>query len=271
MSTMMSKIEEFVERNGMSESTKSEMLEILNESLLEISRGIMENNRVKVKVDKFGACVEKLSGCVERRYKSKKAEEYAKEHGLSLEEFEMKEVSKKDVEVKVREIAKNKKENISNKIGSRITNEKKEENVRNVRNVRNVGVIKRERVICSGINKKGEACRSVGTIRPEGAKKTYCFRHAEDFKAFECDSDSSDEDIEEKEEDKVDANAEKEEKEEEEKEKEEKEEEEKEEEEKEEDKVDANAEKEEKEEEEKEEEEKEEEEKEEELEEEEYD
>ena len=53
--------------------------------------------------------------------------------------------------------------------------------------------IKREKVICSGINKKGEACKSVGTIKPEGAKKKYCFRHAEDFRSFECDSDSSDE------------------------------------------------------------------------------
>ena len=57
--------------------------------------------------------------------------------------------------------------------------------------------IKREKVICSGINKKGEACKSVGTIKPEGAKKKYCFRHAEDFKSFECDSDSSENEEEE--------------------------------------------------------------------------
>ena len=61
-------------------------------------------------------------------------------------------------------------------------------------------VVKRERVICSGINKKGECCKSVGTICPEGAKKKYCFRHAEDFRSFECDSDSSDEEEELKEE-----------------------------------------------------------------------
>ena len=176
---MMSKIEEFVTRNGMSDSVKREMLEILNESLLEISRGIMLESKVK-KVEVEG---------VKKRYKSKKAEEYAEEHGISLEDFSMNEVSKKDVETKVREMTKEKIEP-SKKSTKETTNEttklesKKESNV------------KREKVICSGINKKGEACKSVGTIKPEGAKKKYCFRHAEDFRSFECDSDSSDEEEE---------------------------------------------------------------------------
>ena len=60
-------------------------------------------------------------------------------------------------------------------------------------------VKEKKRVICSGINKKGEACKSIGTIRPNGAKKHYCFRHAEDYRSFECDSDSSDEEKEEEE------------------------------------------------------------------------
>ena len=173
MSTMMDRVSEFVERNGMSEEVKREMLEILNESLLEISAGIMESREVNVKEDKK----EKVKN-VEKRYKSKKAEEYAEEHGLSLEDFAMREVSKKDVETKVREMTKNKTEVVV----------KKEENKKEV--------IKREKVICSGINKKGEACKSTGTIQPEGAKKKYCFRHAEDYRTFECDSDSSDEEKE---------------------------------------------------------------------------
>ena len=171
---MMLKVEEFVERHGISERGKREMLEILNESLLEISRGIMNERKVEEKSVK------------EKKYKSKKAEEYAEEHGLSLEDFEMKEISKKDVEIKVREMTKNNKSEIKKEI-------KNEEKVTNVTNV------KREKVICSGINKKGEACKSIGTIQPEGAKKKYCFRHAEDFRSFECDSDSSDEELEEEE------------------------------------------------------------------------
>jgi len=178
----MSKIEEFVERNGMSESVKREMLEILNESLLEISRGIMESD--KIIESKKGSKSEVENKKVgEKRYKSKKAEEYAEEHGIRIEEFEMKEISKKDVENKVREKTK-----VKNNPSSEKVVKKSDGGVE----------VKREKVICSGINKKGEACKSVGTIQPEGAKKKYCFRHAEDFRTFECDTDSSDEEVDEK-------------------------------------------------------------------------
>ena len=182
----MSKIEEFVTRNGMSDSVKREMLEILNESLLEISRGIMNESKVnkvnKVKVEKCPSTDES-----NKRYKSKKAEEYAEEHGLTLEDFDINEISKKDVETKVREMTKNKKE---------ITTTSKTNSDEGSSSKNNKSEIKREKVICSGINKKGEACKSVGTIKPEGAKKKYCFRHAEDFRSFECDSDSSDDEEE---------------------------------------------------------------------------
>jgi len=169
----MLKIDEFVSRHGMSESAKSEMLEILNESLLEISSVIMRESKVKgIDNKRF----EENCG-VKKRYKSKKAEEYAEEHGLTLEDFEINEISKKDVENKVREMTKKKNDKI-------ISNKKEKVEV------------KRDKVICSGINKKGEACKSVGTIKPDGAKKKYCFRHAEDFRSFECDSDSSEEEEE---------------------------------------------------------------------------
>ena len=186
---MMSKIEEFVTRNGMSDSVKREMLEILNESLLEISRGIMNESKVN-KVNKVNKVkVEKCPSTDEsnKRYKSKKAEEYAEEHGLTLEDFDINEISKKDVETKVREMTKNKKE---------ITTTSKTNSDEWSSSKNNKSEIKREKVICSGINKKGEACKSVGTIKPEGAKKKYCFRHAEDFRSFECDSDSSDDEEE---------------------------------------------------------------------------
>ena len=95
----------------------------------------------------------------------------------------MSDISKKDVENKVREITKNKKEG---KGEIKSVESKSSETKKSVE-------VKREKVICSGINKRGECCKSTGTIQPEGAKKKYCFRHAEDFRSFECDSDSSDE------------------------------------------------------------------------------
>ena len=176
--SMMSEIEEYVTKYEVGESGKEELIRILNKSLLEISRGILETRESKEE--------KKIKKSESHRYKSKKAEEYALEHGISMEEFEMLEISKKDVEEKVREITRR---NESVPKGKK--EEKKEENKE---------VVKRDKVICSGINKKGESCKSVGTICPEGAKKKYCFRHAEDFRSFECDSDSSDE--EEKEEEK---------------------------------------------------------------------
>ena len=184
MSTMMSRVEEFVRRNGMSEEEKREMLEILNESLLEISRVIM--NESKVKKEKVEKESKKDREESKKRYKSKKAEEYAEEHGISIEDFDINEISKKDVETKVREMTKNKKEKVITTTSK--TSSDEESSSKNKKSE-----TKREKVICSGINKKGEACKSIGTIQPEGAKKKYCIRHAEDFKSFECDSDSSDE------------------------------------------------------------------------------
>ena len=190
---MMSKIEEFVTRNGMSESVKREMLEILNESLLEISSGIMNESKVnkvnKVNKVKVENGPKRSTDESKKRYKSKKAEEYAEEHGLTLEDFDINEISKKDVETKVREMTKNKKE-------KSITTTSKTNSDEGSSSKNDKSEMKREKVICSGINKKGEACKSVGTIKPEGAKKKYCFRHAEDFRSFECDSDSSDEEEE---------------------------------------------------------------------------
>lgn len=183
----MERMNELVEKYSMPESCKRDMLEILNESLLEISKGILERKVSKEVGESSKSSTSNKSVKREKegtkRYKSKKAEEYAEEHGISIDEFEMLEISKKDVENKVREMTKNNKEGKSEikSIESKSSESKKS------------GEIKREKVICSGINKKGECCKSTGTIQPEGAKKKYCFRHAEDFRSFECDSDSSDE------------------------------------------------------------------------------
>ena len=182
---MMSRMEEFCSKYRIDEEGKSEMLKILNESMVLISGEILKS--VKVVKDKSSSSSSSKGENKEgvKRYKSKKAEEYAMEHGIEIEEFDMMEISKKDVENLVREKTKSSSK-IEGSSSSKV--ESKTESI-----------VKKERVICSGINKKGEACKSTGTICPEGAKKRYCFRHAEDWKSFECESDSS-ESEEEKEE-----------------------------------------------------------------------
>lgn len=183
MVTMMESIESYCSKNEISEEGKVELLEILNRALIEISEGILRTSEVKN--------VKRKESKSERskRFKSKKAEEYAEEHGLSLEDFDITEISKKDVENKVRDITKSKKDPGSSK--------NSKNNDANTSENNSPKIIKsKEKVICSGINKKGEACKSTANIKPDGAKKKYCFRHAEDFRSFECDSDSSDDEQE---------------------------------------------------------------------------
>ena len=184
--TMMSEIEQYIKKYNINEDGKKEMLDILNKSLIMISRGILETKSTKEIQNKGKETV--IEGA--RKFKSKKAEEYAEEHNLTLDDFNILEVSKKDVENKVREMTKVRKET-----GSSITSKSsiKSSTEESTSSSSSSQVKKsKEKVICSGINKKGEACKSVGTIQPDGAKKKYCFRHAEDFRSFECESDSSD-------------------------------------------------------------------------------
>jgi hypothetical protein len=171
---MMSRMTELVEKYDMGEEGKAELISILNESLVLISSEILKSAKISNKSNK----TQKGDNSM-KRYKSKKAEDYAEEHNIEITEFEMNEISKKDVENLIREKTKN-----SEKMESKVSGEK-------VEKVEKREVVKKERVICCGINKKGEACKSTGTINPEGAKKKYCFRHAEDWKSFECSSDSS--------------------------------------------------------------------------------
>ena len=180
------KINKLIQDYGMekNEDFKSDLIKLLNESLVKITE---ENEKDSGK----GKVTEKKSGKDDRtesgkRYKSKKAKEYAEEHGIDIEEFDMNDISKKDVEILVREKAKDSKE------GKLESPSKEKKNVTGSSSNNDTPRKKKnEKVICSGINKKGEACKSVGTIKPNGAKRMYCFRHSEEWKVYECDSDSS--------------------------------------------------------------------------------
>jgi len=183
--TMMTEIDQFIDKYNIDEEGKKEMLDILNKSLIMISHGILETKSTK-EIKNMSTSKEKEKEQViegARKFKSKKAEEYAEEHNLTLDDFNISEVSKKDVENKVREMTK-----VCKDMGSSITSKSSQKSLTSSNQEKK----SKEKVICSGINKKGEACKSVGTIKPDGAKKKYCFRHAEDFRSFECESDSSD-------------------------------------------------------------------------------
>ena len=112
---MLKRMNEIVEREGMREEVKEEIIRVMNEGMLEIcnemSREVIGRvMRGEVKGVEKGVKVEKGVEEGVRRYKSRKAEDYALEHGISLEEFESKNVSKKEVEELVRKKARENKE-----------------------------------------------------------------------------------------------------------------------------------------------------------------
>jgi hypothetical protein len=185
--TTVSVLEDFVTKYSIPDDGVKELLDIFNQSLVNISTEILNNqnlnsNKKSTKINTSNTSNTSNDDDVQK-FSSKKAQEYAIENNLTLEEHftDMKKVSKKDVENKVREIAKNQKSNSSAIRLDTSTSTSKPSP-------------KKEKIICSGLTKKGEACNKVGCQQPDGAKNKYCFRHAEDWKAFECDSDSSDDD-----------------------------------------------------------------------------
>ena len=172
---MESVLNEYYLKYSIPESGKKELIDIFNKSLISISEGIIRTKNSSNSIN--SSKTEKREKLESQRYASKKAEEYAKENNLSLSDFSTEKVSKKDVEELVRSQTRSKLTPERSKKSSSVKEE-----------------VKKEKVICSGLTKRGEICNRAGTHNPEGAKKHYCFRHSEDWKSFECDSDSSDSD-----------------------------------------------------------------------------
>ena len=155
---MESVLMEYYLKHSICESGQKELIDIFNKCLLDISEGILKTKKEnKINSDS-------------KKFASKKAEEYAIENDLSLEDFSSDKVTKKDVDNRIKEKTKNK--------------------LSPNREVKKTGT-KLNEIKCNGLTKKGEICNKIGTHKPESANKHYCFRHSEDWKSFECDSDSS--------------------------------------------------------------------------------
>ena len=169
---MESRIEEFTTKYNIDEDGMKEMLNIFNTSLLDIGNGILKIS----KSSKDKIVNDKQIDTGEMKWASKKAGEYAKENGIELNDFKDSgslKITKADVDKRVRVNAK-----VKASPGQTPTVTPKKTN--------------KVTVLCSGLTQKGEPCGKAGTHKPDGAKNNYCFRHAEDFKTFECSSDSSD-------------------------------------------------------------------------------
>lgn len=159
---MENKLSVIFEKYSINEEDQREIIGIFNKSLIEISERILKENRETKKTVKENK---------ETRFASKKAEKYAEENDIGEDMFEEDKITKKMVEDKIKELKK----------GEDIKTEKVKKNKE----------IKEEKVKCSGITQRGDPCKCIGTENPEGAKRKYCIKHVDDWKTYECESDSS--------------------------------------------------------------------------------
>lgn len=170
----------FVSRHGIDSDGEKELIDLFNQSLVHISKEILSKAKTSSKTSDSDS--KSKSKSEEHRFASKKAEEYAHENDISLSDFSEGKITKKQVEDFLRNRSKNSDKPTSNE-------ESKTPKVSKV-----------PKIVCGGITKKGEQCNRPGTECPDGSKKKYCFRHCDDWKLYECDSDSSDSEHEEEEE-----------------------------------------------------------------------
>lgn len=166
---MEEKLERYFSKHSIEGEGRVELLKIFNESLLEIGEGILRTKKDSIEKRELT-----------KKFASKKAEEYAIENNLSLDDFDIEKIGKSDVEKKIRDKIK---ENKTTSPSTSETSSKKSK-------------VKKDKVICKGITQKGEPCNRVATYKPDGAKNMYCFRHHEDWKTYETDDDSSEEEEE---------------------------------------------------------------------------
>ena len=178
-----SRLSEFATKNDLDATVVQELVQIFNEALVEIGQAILKDTPNKP-VTKSVKTTNKREG---QKWASKVAQAFAEEKELTLDDFPgIEKVTKQHM----LEFIKNKDTQINkqNTKGSPSDSTPKSTTKRKVQ--------------CNGLTGKGDPCTRTGTIKPDGAKNYYCFRHADNSKDFETnvssDSDSDDELEEEK-------------------------------------------------------------------------
>ena len=173
------KLTRFAENNGLPPSAVGELVQLFNEALVAVGQGILkEASAVEPKREKL----EPKKGGGDKRWASKVAAAFAEEKGVTLDDFE---------EVKVT------KQHILEYLKGRPATKKSpppkqgEAEPSSVGSGKSVG--KGKKVQCNGMTAGGDPCSRTGTVKPDGAANCYCFRHADQWRDFECAvSDNSD-------------------------------------------------------------------------------
>lgn len=182
---------EFCEKNNLGDEGVSELLELFNGALLEVGRGILDSVKEKSKnksADK-STKITKNSG-VEQKWASKVSANYAMENNLTLDDFHgIEKVTKQHILDLLKENGNTKEKQKINKSSTSSSNTQA-----SPQTSASPKTTSKKKVQCNGFNTKG-ACTRTGTVIPNGAKNSYCFRCAENWNDFETavssDSDSN--------------------------------------------------------------------------------
>lgn len=184
-------LREFCEKNNLGDEGVSELLELFNGALLEVGRGILDSVKEKSKnksADK-STKITKNSG-VEQKWASKVSANYAMENNLTLDDFHgIEKVTKQHILDLLKENGNTKEKQKINKSSTSSSNTQA-----SPQTSASPKTTSKKKVQCNGFNTKG-ACTRTGTVIPNGAKNSYCFRCAENWNDFETavssDSDSN--------------------------------------------------------------------------------
>ena len=176
----------FKTKHNLDESAMEELLNLFNDSFIELAHKLLENSP---KTPSPTVKNSKPVSSGEKKWATKIAAEYASENNLTLDDFDKEKITKKDIDLHMKEGKK-----VSKKLPHVKSNKEETKDAKWYE--AGPGKSKETHGKCCGMNKSGDPCLKQGTVNPENSKNYYCFRHAVDWKNFEVSSDS-DLDVEE--------------------------------------------------------------------------
>jgi len=192
------KLEKFVADNNLPVEKTQELVQLFNDSLVEIGEYIINSTDKKNKNTNSIPSTKQRIGSNNQKWASKVAQAFAEEKELTLDDFPgIEKVTKAHMleyiknQPRTNKSPPNKQPSKINKSTTLDTSPVSS----SISSTPKVG--KGKKVTCAGITEKGDVCTRTGTVTPDGAKKCYCFRHADKWRDFEeVISSDSDEELE---------------------------------------------------------------------------
>ena len=189
---------DFQKEYNLDDDAMAKLMSLFNDTFIDLAHKLLADSKIpSASVDKKTKTKTKNSGCpLVKKWATKIAEQYAHENNITLDDFEVDEetnkykFTKKDIET----LLKNKQSSEKTvkktvKVNTKDTDLDTEpwySTPSKEKKANDFG-------LCCGLSRSGDPCQKQATVKPDMAKKKYCFRHAMDWKDFEVSSDSDDE------------------------------------------------------------------------------